>query len=49
MTLDELYTHLAGAFSASTQKDLKTAVRVLARALAYRDPQTCPLEGAQRD
>ena len=44
MTLHELYTHLAGAFSASTQKDLKTAVRVLAQALAYRDPQTCPLE-----
>ncbi len=31
-------------FTASTHKDLKTAVNTLAKALDYPDPSTCPLE-----
>jgi hypothetical protein len=44
MTLDDLYTQIVPTFTPSTQKDLKTAVRALAQALAYPDPTSCSLE-----
>jgi hypothetical protein len=42
--LSELHNRLAPSFPPSVQKDLQTAVRVLAQALAYSDPQHCPLD-----
>src|SRR5262245_22834937 len=42
MTLQDLHDQLAPCFPASVQKDVRTAVRVLARALQCPDPQQCP-------
>src|SRR5919198_303525 len=43
VTLHDLYEQIVSTFTPSTQKDLKTAVLVLARALQYDDPRACPL------
>jgi len=48
MTLTELHDRLAPSFPRSTQKDLKTAVRVLAHALHCADPEHCHLEHYNR-
>ncbi|HEY5869743.1 MAG TPA: hypothetical protein VI542_29955 [Candidatus Tectomicrobia bacterium] len=48
MLLADLYTQLAPAFPLYAQKDLHTAVRVLAQALHCADPQHCPLEQYHR-
>jgi hypothetical protein len=44
MTLQELCDSLAPSFPSSIHKDLKTAVRVLAKALHCPDPQQCSLD-----
>jgi hypothetical protein len=44
MTLNDLTEQLYSQFPTSVQKDLKTAIRVLAQALNYADPKSCPLE-----
>jgi hypothetical protein len=44
MTLQELHDQLAPFFPASVQKDVRTAVRVLAKALQFPDPHQCPIE-----
>src|SRR5215216_7093400 len=44
MLLAQLHDQLAPAFPSYARKDLQTAVRVLAKALQYSDPQHCPLE-----
>ena len=44
MTLAELHDHVAPSFPVHARKDLKTAIRVLARALECSDPEHCPLE-----
>jgi hypothetical protein len=44
MMLEDLYAQVASSFPATTQKDLKTAVKVLAQAFAYPHPRACPLE-----
>lgn len=44
MTLHDLTEQLSPAFPTSVQKDLKTAVRILARALTSDVPQSCALE-----
>src|SRR5262249_49475076 len=41
MTLAELYTQVEPSFPVHARKDLKTAVRVLARALDCGDPEHC--------
>jgi hypothetical protein len=43
MTLHDLTEQLSPTFPPSVQKDLKTAVRVLAQALSYADAKSCPL------
>lgn len=43
MTLQDLYDQLAPLFPVSIQKDVRTAVRVLADALRAPDPQRCSL------
>jgi hypothetical protein len=48
MTLQDLYDRLAPEFPESARKDLKTAVRVLARALDCADPPHCSLETFNR-
>jgi hypothetical protein len=48
MTLQELYEQLLPSFPDSVQKDVKTAIRVLANALQCPDPQHCPLEQFHR-
>ena len=48
MTLADLETQLAPCFSETTRKDLKTAVRVLARALDCPDPAHCALDHVNR-
>jgi len=42
MTLAELCTQVEPSFPVTARKDLKTAVRVLARALDCPDPEHCP-------
>jgi hypothetical protein len=44
MTLHDLTEQLSPHFPVSVQKDLKTAVRVLAQALTYTDAKSCPLD-----
>jgi hypothetical protein len=44
MTLHDLTEQLTPQFPASVQKDLKTAVRVLAQALGHPEPKSCPVE-----
>jgi hypothetical protein len=44
MTLHDLTEQLAPSFPPSVQKDLKTAVKVLAQAMGYTEPMACPLE-----
>jgi hypothetical protein len=44
MTLHDLTEQLSPQFTPSVQKDLKTAIRVLAQALQYPDAKSCPLE-----
>src|SRR5215470_1200509 len=44
MTLQELHDQLRPLFPVSIQKDVRTAVRVLANALHTPDPQHCPLD-----
>jgi len=44
MHLAELCEHLLPSFPPSVQKDIKTAVGYLAKALDCSDPQHCPLE-----
>ena len=44
VTLADLYDHLTPSFPAHARKDLKTAVRVLARALDCPDPEHCALD-----
>jgi|RhiMetdeSRZDD1v2_1073273.scaffolds.fasta_scaffold121262_3 hypothetical protein len=44
MTLQELHDQLAPLFPVSVQKDVHTAVRVLAQALQCPDPQHCPFD-----
>jgi hypothetical protein len=48
MTLQELSDTLLPSFPPSVQKDVKTAVRVLAKALQCPDPQQCPLDQFNR-
>jgi hypothetical protein len=43
MTLYDLYNQLTPEFPVSTQKDVKTAVSVLAKALNTPDAKSCPL------
>jgi hypothetical protein len=44
MTLADLYAQIVPTFSINTQKDLKTAVKMLAQALNYSSPEACPYE-----
>jgi hypothetical protein len=44
MTLAELFMQVEPSFPVTARKDLKTAVRVLARALDCPDPEHCPLD-----
>jgi hypothetical protein len=44
MTLHDLTEQLSPYFTPSVQKDLKTAVRVLAQALGHPEPKSCPVE-----
>src|SRR5215813_3158775 len=44
MNLFTLYETLTPHLPASRTKDIKTAIRILARALGYTDPQHCPPE-----
>jgi hypothetical protein len=44
MTLHDLTDQLSPQFPVSVQKDLKTAVRLLAHALNYADAKSCPVE-----
>jgi site-specific recombinase XerC len=48
MTLQELHDQLVSSFPSYAQKDLQTAVRVLAKALHCPDPQHCPLDEFNR-
>jgi hypothetical protein len=48
MTLNDLYSQLVPTFTSSTQKDIKTAVKILAKSLNYPDPKFCPLEACQQ-
>jgi hypothetical protein len=47
MMLEKLYAQLVPTFPLSIQKDLKTAVHVLAHTLGYRDAQVCPLDACR--
>jgi hypothetical protein len=44
MTLADLHNQLALSFPEHARKDLKTAIRVLARALECSDPEHCSLD-----
>jgi hypothetical protein len=46
MTLQDLYDQLVSDFPLYAQKDLKTAVRILAAALQCSEPSRCPLDHA---
>jgi hypothetical protein len=48
MTLDDLTEQLSPEFPASVQKDVKTAVRILAQSLNYPDAKSCPLTDCLR-
>jgi hypothetical protein len=48
MMLEDLYSHLVPTFASCTQKDLKTAVKILAMSLNYPDPKSCPWEACQQ-
>ncbi len=48
MTLQELHDQLASHFPPYAQKDLRTAIRILAKALQYPDPSQCPLDQFNR-
>jgi hypothetical protein len=48
MTLQQLCDDLLPSFPPSVQKDIRTAVRVLAKALQYTDPAQCALEDCNR-
>jgi hypothetical protein len=47
MTLRDLVETALPHFAPSTQKDVKTAVRMLALALSYPEPKACPLRACQ--
>jgi hypothetical protein len=48
MTLHDLTDQLSPHFPVSVQKDLKTAVSILAQALSYPDAKSCPLDACLR-
>jgi hypothetical protein len=48
MTLADLYDHLAPSFPPHAQKDVKTAIHVLARALECPHPAQCALDHCNR-